>query len=947
MKEFIDLYNYCLNNQIDNIEHKQHIYNNAQVAINNSNDINFKIFVLESIITLYPNDYELYYKLGKLYKGISFEKEILWYKLCYSIKPDYLDNFCDLCETLLERGMSNHVFTLNKNGLFEKFMKEPKFLTVYTRCNLVNLNYENGLSCLLDLIKINSTKKCITDYDKNEKWRNYHDAGYLFSTKCDAENSIKYSEKAYEISLKFNLELRKKLLSFQNILCFSDYKYVDNEKLFKRYLEINTIIPDNPLFSFTNRKPNSKIRIGYVSSDFILHSVTNFILPILRNHDRNLFEIYLFANIPAVTSNYNDLKKIGVKINYIEQISSKEAAELINKLKIDILIDLNGHTVNNRLEIFTYHPAPVQITYLGFPNTSGLKSIDYRITDSIADSPLSKQRYSEELIRLPKSFLLFDPIHNFILNPRKTKDKIILGAINKENKSNDELLKLWSEILHRLPNTVIMFKLESYDNKADRTKFYLNKLGVSKDRVIVLNKLSNEEYDKIFTMFDILLDPFPYSGTTTTCNSLFNSIPVVTLYNQDYHVNNVSSSLLINCGFPELVANSKEEYIDIVIDLVNNPKKIDEYKKTIRNNFLKLMEPKQFMSGFESELIRVYEKRFANSETNHKRDDTITINITDSPTIIKSTPNLAEDLTSSGLKETKTKPYGLSGVNVEKCNKPKSVYICGCVRNCSAYLEEIFVNIDKIISVFDDYKIVIAYDNCDDDSLTILKTKENKYKIELLYVSENEYIKDYTMRSKRISNARNEILTYIYKENKKDFNYFIMMDMDDVCSGNMNINVLEKYINSDSGWDSLSFNRRNYFDIWALSIDPYLLSCWHFPGGFDIVNRIKTYVVEKLSKLNPDDLLECFSAFNGFAIYKKDKFRECYYDWQVHNNYDLFSIEDIERNEKALCNKFTIDKAYHHVVNPVTDCEHRYFHMKSIEKNDARIRISPLFLFTD
>jgi hypothetical protein len=174
-----------------------------------------------------------------------------------------------------------------------------------------------------------------------------------------------------------------------------------------------------------------------------------------------------------------------------------------------------------------------------------------------------------------------------------------------------------------------------------------------------------------------------------------------------------------------------------------------------------------------------------------------------------------------------------------------------------------------------------------------------------------------------------------------------MMDMDDVCSGNININVLEKYINNDSSWDSLSFNRRNYFDIWALSLDIYLLSCWHFPGGFDIVNRIKSYVNEKLSKLKPDDLLECFSAFNGFAIYKKDKFTGCYYDWQIHNNYDLFSIEDIERNEKALCTKFTIDKSYHIVVNPITDCEHRYFHMKAIEKNDARIRISPLLLFTD
>jgi hypothetical protein len=98
--------------------------------------------------------------------------------------------------------------------------------------------------------------------------------------------------------------------------------------------------------------------------------------------------------------------------------------------------------------------------------------------------------------------------------------------------------------------------------------------------------------------------------------------------------------------------------------------------------------------------------------------------------------------------------------------------------------------------------------------------------------------------------------------------------------------------------------------------------------------------------MKPNDLLECLSAFNGFAIYKKDKFKGCQYDWQVHGNFDLVSKEDVDRNEKALGSKFTIDKSYHQIINPVTDCEHRYFHMSAIEKNDARIRISPLHLFT-
>jgi len=227
----------------------------------------------------------------------------------------------------------------------------------------------------------------------------------------------------------------------------------------------------------------------------------------------------------------------------------------------------------------------------------------------------------------------------------------------------------------------------------------------------------------------------------------------------------------------------------------------------------------------------------------------------------------------------------------------------------------------------------------------MLRNKQATYDITIIDVPENRYIKDFTMRTKRISNARNEILQYIYNENNDEFPYFIMMDMDNVCSGSMNIDVLRKSIEKNEGWDSLSFNRYNYFDIWALSIEPYVFSCWHFPGGFDIVEKMKQYVSEKLRSMRKDELLECISAFNGFAIYKKEKFVDCIYDWQLQNNYEKFSKEMINKNEKEMGVAITLDKAYHQVIHPVTDCEHRYFHMSAIEKNDARIRISPQFLF--
>jgi predicted O-linked N-acetylglucosamine transferase (SPINDLY family) len=596
--------------QTNNATDKHLIYNNGNYILSNTNDNNIKEKTLTLMISLYPEDCELYYRMANLFNGVNNDKQIMWYKMCYNIKPDHKQNMMELCEILYHTGKLNYIKTLNKDELFDKFTDEPKFLHMYVRSNLSNLVYKDGLNMLLKLIKMYSNKPSITFNEKLDKWSNYHDIGYLFSANNDTETAISYTTKAYELSLKFNLPLDKKLLSFQNLLAYADYLYLDNGKNFKKCLEINDLIPDRPMFSFKNRKINAKIKIGYLSSDFLDHAVSNFILPILKNHDNNKFEIYLISNTDGITDSYKKLasdKK--VQIYNIFNVESKKAAEMINTLNIDILFDMNGHTVNNRLELFTYHPAPIQISYIGYPNTTGLKSIKYRITDSIADNPLTKQLYSEELIRLNKCFLLYEPIHKFEPKPKKTEDTIIIGIINKENKTNLKTLNLWKQIVDKCPNVKFMIKLESVDNIEERKQYYMEKMNIDDSKIIILNKIDNEKYDKLYNTFDILLDPFPYSGTTTSCNALFNSIPVVSLYNQDSHVHNVTSSLLINCGFTELVAKTQEEYLNIVIDLIKNPNKIDKYKKTIRNRFLKLMDPKEFMYNYENALNELYKKK--------------------------------------------------------------------------------------------------------------------------------------------------------------------------------------------------------------------------------------------------------------------------------------------------------------------------------------------------
>jgi predicted O-linked N-acetylglucosamine transferase (SPINDLY family) len=621
---FINLYNQLIQNPKSKDQIGSHLYKQGISIIKDTQNLIEKEETITKLLVLYPNESQLYYMMGELFKKSNPIKALVWYKICYQIDPNNKPNIIDMIITFFENGLTHQVFEIinPKEPIFMELMEDPRFLGTYSRCNFQQLYYKNGVPCLLKLIKLSSTKPCVTTEEKITKWANYHDLGYVYCAMGEIEKSLQYTNKAVELANKFNLDIWNKLLSFSNSLCYADFLYSDNDKIFEQYLKINNYLPDNPIFHYDARKKiiknlyestktlPKKIKIGYLSSDFMYHAVANFIIPILKNHDKTKFEIILYANQTQLDADI--FKSLNLQNHIIKNMSDKDVATLINKHNIDILFDLNGHTVNNRLGVFTYHPAPIQIAYLGFPNTTGLKSIQYRITDVVADPATSKQRYSETLLKLPRCFLLYKSINQQEpMVPRITPtNKIIIAAINKENKNSTFVLEIWKKILKHCPNTNIMIKLETFDNNEERMEFYSQKLDTNPERIILINKLQNDDYNKIFSKIDILLDPFPYSGTTTTCNALFNSIPLVSLYNENYHAHNVSCSLLINCGLSDLVAKTEEEYIDIIKYLVDNPWKIDEYKKTIHEKFMKLMEPGPFMKEYEGVLMDVYKKYY-------------------------------------------------------------------------------------------------------------------------------------------------------------------------------------------------------------------------------------------------------------------------------------------------------------------------------------------------
>jgi Glycosyl transferase family 2 len=264
--------------------------------------------------------------------------------------------------------------------------------------------------------------------------------------------------------------------------------------------------------------------------------------------------------------------------------------------------------------------------------------------------------------------------------------------------------------------------------------------------------------------------------------------------------------------------------------------------------------------------------------------------------------------------------------------------ICGAVRNVGKYLDKIFYNMEKIGSLFEDYVIIIYYDESNDDTLQKLKNYRAINPKLNFYV--NKTIVS-NFRTQRIANARNGCLQMI-RANYSDYEMFVMMDCDEVCSPDVKLNVLKKYLYKNS-WDSLSFNRSEYYDIWALSIRPYMFSYRHHKNENAVLNSMKTYIKDLLSKVPENGLLKCASAFNGFAIYRTDKFLNCNYDGKVR--LDLIPKNYIYNNVVVNGQKIEFktyagtEQSFHE------DCEHRSFHLEAINKNGSRIRISPEILF--
>jgi hypothetical protein len=271
--------------------------------------------------------------------------------------------------------------------------------------------------------------------------------------------------------------------------------------------------------------------------------------------------------------------------------------------------------------------------------------------------------------------------------------------------------------------------------------------------------------------------------------------------------------------------------------------------------------------------------------------------------------------------------------------------ICGTVKNCGKYLSKVLTNMEKIGNIFDDYKIIIYYDKSNDNTLNILKQYQQTNSKFLFYVNKTPISK---FRTHNLAIARNFCLDFVKREKDK-YPFFIMMDCDDVNCKEVNTDILKKYLYLNS-WDALSFNSvPKYYDIWGLSVYPYCFSYNHFENNVKYYSIIQEYV-DKLLKIASKDnkLVECISSFNGFSIYKTNKFLNTCYDGRVR--LDIIPKANLLSHMKSAKSKLVFKQYFKpdgsvNVDGRYEDCEHRAFHIQARQNSGARIMIAPEVLF--
>ena len=380
------------------------------------------------------------------------------------------------------------------------------------------------------------------------------------------------------------------VVAFQNLLfcmlCTSDFSAADvhaKHREFALRFE-QPLLPPQPGFRNT-RDPERRLKIGYVSPDLRNHVVGHYMLPVLENHDRARFETHCYFLGAARDGISDRLSAHADRWHDAHALSTEALAAQIRSHGIDILVDLCGHGAGNRILAFARRPAPVQVSYLDYSATTGLSSMDYRLTTEYCDpGGTSEKYYSEMLHRLPGAYWTYNPPVSAPVSapPLQANGCVTFGSFNLYYRITGEVLDLWSRALLAVPGSRLLVVSVAAGSTQEALLERLSRAGIARERVSVHGVVSYARYHELIGAADIALAPWPYNGATTAMDCLWNGVPVVAMAGGETFSTRLGCSVLAAAGLPELIAADAEGYVRIASRLAADADRLSGLRRTLR-----------------------------------------------------------------------------------------------------------------------------------------------------------------------------------------------------------------------------------------------------------------------------------------------------------------------------------------------------------------------------
>jgi len=561
-------------------------HNNLGIALHKSNKNEAALESYERAIKIKPDYAEAHYnKANILYELEKIDESLESYERAIKIKPDYAEAYFNKGGVLLALNVNGEALTNFKKVLEIKPDFESLSGTMmYTKLKLCNWeNFNKDLENLKDVAA------------DSEKKVNPHNLLFCYD------------------SLKIQRSAAKK---------WSDIKFSSIPLNQQQYQSQNPLNSNEDLYLTPKREINKKIKIGYYSADLREHAVGQLIVNLFELHDKSKFEIFGFYFGPDV--NDDVYKRISNSTDKFINVKSKNETEIVQLSRdfgIDIAVDLMGYTSKNRFKIFAERCAPLQVSYLGYPGTTGANYIDYLIADKILIPKESQEYYSEKIIYLPNTFLVNDSakkISKKIFTREELnlpKNDFVFCCFNQSYKILPKTFDIWMRILKRVKGSVLWL-FNSNEISCKNLKQEAVKRDVDPNRIIFANRLPLlEEHLARYKAADLFLDTLPYTAHSTCSDSLEGGLPVLTLQGETY-ASRVSSSLLNVLDLKELITHSSKEYEDVAVELASDLSKLKDIKNKldVNKNKTPLFNTKLFTSHIEKAYLEMNKKYIENKK---------------------------------------------------------------------------------------------------------------------------------------------------------------------------------------------------------------------------------------------------------------------------------------------------------------------------------------------